>query len=221
MHATKLDNISNKNIMPDDKGFFVARKIIVDKGDATKIAENVAAKKAALAGHKPEGLNWAVTGQVIGAPTPVILVLAHWTSQEQLQAFQASENYQKQKASLDEWTTQPTEDFSITLHTDAHEPQSGNILEIHSYVSANADKEFLTAEFTKAAPLVLGAPGFVALGAGTAATGNPDETKVFNATEWKTLENYKTHSESAAIKEVGAKVVDKLKDIKSYALTIL
>jgi hypothetical protein len=67
--------------MSADKGFFVARKIIIDKGDAAKIAETAAAKKAEFAGQKPDGLNWAVTGLVVGAPTPVALVLAHWSSQ--------------------------------------------------------------------------------------------------------------------------------------------
>ena len=64
--------------MEAGKGFFIARRLVIDKGDATKLPEFIATKKAALEAKKPEGLHWGIAGLVVGAPSPTALVLSHW-----------------------------------------------------------------------------------------------------------------------------------------------
>lgn len=113
--------------MDAGKGFFIARKLTIDKGDVSKLPEFIAAKKAALDAKKPEGLHWGVAGLIIGAPTPTALILSHWSDQEHLKAFHETEGYQKQKELISEWSTQPPQDFKIQLLTDANQPKSGSI----------------------------------------------------------------------------------------------
>ena len=109
-------------------GFFIARRLVIDKGDATKLPEFITAKKAALDAKKPEGLQWGVAGLVVDAPTPSVLVLSHWDTVDHLKAFHETEGYQKQKQLIEEWSTQAPQDFKIQLLTDAKQPASGSVL---------------------------------------------------------------------------------------------
>jgi quinol monooxygenase YgiN len=207
--------------MDAGKGFFIARRVIIDKGDATKLPEFIAAKKAALDAKKPEGLHWGVSGLVIGAPTPTALILSHWDNAEHLKAFHETEGFQAQKALVEEWTTQPPQDFKIQLLTDAVQPKSGSVLEVYSYVVPNAERDTLKGEFaTQVLPLITGANGFVNLGYGVAHAESADETKIVSAIEWANLEAYQAHHDSEAFKTVVGQFTPKVKDVKNYAVNV-
>lgn len=207
--------------MEAGKGFFIARRLTIDKGDVTKLPEFIHAKKEALDAKKPEGLHWGVAGLVIDAPTPTVLVLSHWDKPENLKAFHDSEGYQKQKQLVEEWSSQPPQDYKIQLLTDAKQPATGSILEVYSYVVPNADREALKAEFASTVlPAITGAKGFKHLGYGVAHTESADETKIVSAIEWENLEAYKAHHADEGWKGVIGSFSPKVKDIKNYAITV-
>lgn len=202
-------------------GFFIARRLVIDKGDATKLPEFITAKKAALDAKKPEGLHWGVAGLVEGAPTPTALVLSHWDNVDHLKAFHETEGYQKQKQLVEEWSSQPPQDFKITLLTEAKQPASGSVLEVYSYVVPNAERDALKEEFkTTVLPAITGAKGFKNLGYGVAHTESADETKIVSAIEWENLEAYNAHHADAAWTDVVGKFTPKVKDVKNYAVNI-